>query len=231
MTYPLFRIYEGGELATASVRLPEVVPVEAVAEQLEQVSQSVGSLGCSFALEESLGTALIRFVNYPRAKYGERTQRTIQSTATRVARSLGGSVLPPSGPLNTSQLINYAVIGLRYGYEDERIADPNDIMRAIRSKRVPQLGAKLIHVLSVTPENSYTEPALALSFKNRAATIGIARAAHTFQQERFSLEVPLYKRVFMIETPHCVSPDTMPYVRKTATGIPQYVFTPRRTSV
>lgn len=230
MRHPLFRIHEGGELATASVRLPEILPVEDVAEQLERVSQIIGGLGCNFITDEETESAVVRFVNYPRAKYGDRTQERIDWTARHVARSLGGSTVGRASPKRFYQMNNRAVVGLRYGYEGEGMADPDDFLGAIKSKRVPQIGSKLMHVLSVSPGNIYAEPALALSFKNRSAIIEIARAATTFGQERFSLEVPMYGRVFMIETPLCTDPDSTPYIRKTATGIPQHVFAPRQHS-
>lgn len=201
-----FRLHEGGKLGNFAVDLPGILDVGETAERLQEASGITGPLACGLYTDEESETTRLRFVNYPRAKYGNRTVAHIRRTAIDVAQLLGGTLsVPDLGRNRKGQ--NRAVLGLRRGYEGEELIDPKAVTQAIALPHA----MREMHVMSVSPSSIYTEPALEIGFNSSCTLTAICRTAVQFDQERFSLEVPEHGRVFMIETPRCSDIDATPY--------------------
>lgn len=224
MAVSKFRVHEGGELANFGVRMSGVRSVHETAGQLQDISKIIGPVACGFYTDKKRDTTTLRFVNFPRAKFGFRTPNKVRHTVLDIFPEFGGQILIPD--LGKEKPPHRAVMGLRRGYDGQGEVDPEAVMRAVNPKGEFKIRRKDLLVVSVSPESIYTEPALEIGFGNKKALSKIGQAAVEVGQERFSLEVPRHGRVFMIETPECEDIDKTPYETMAASNLSKYAIAP-----
>ena len=219
-----FQVYEGERLATAFVSVPGIETVDPILDQMKGLVPMVGPIACSAAFNEDRKALQLQFVNYPRAKYGNRGQDDIERVATEVAYRTRGTLEVPE-PHKVMQLANGIVtMGLRFGYDGgEKSAEL--AKEEIAQKSPNKIFARDTEVVSLSMSSVYREPALELHYRLRSDLPILTQLAHDYQQERFSLVLPRQQRVFMIETEHCQDPDTeLPSVVLSKMNLLPYVY-------
>lgn len=229
MSQPLFRVYEGGELARYEFLLPEVLPLQETAERLERASHIVGSFACGVSVDKEHEVTALRFVNYSQSNFTEGVLADIRRTAIGVSFALGGRT--PQESKRKYRAKSQAIVNLGDECKGEKVTSEQllEAVRVGRSVQSSQIEHGHLDFVSVSPGSIHTEPAVKFSFHTKLAATRIAQATAKLDRKRFFLEVPSFGRVFMVETPLCEEHAGYSFVRKSATGLPQYTIAPRQT--